>query len=146
MLSISEPIIKKHCTHNLSGTCFSFSFLTLKLCPSTFSLPHAHLCFSSTSFVWHTLILEVFWNIKGESSYLVIAVLKQLMLTATLPGCFPRFFQKFISVSELWRNLKGSINAIPYASMSTGYIMHSRDKKEQKKMKIKQWMTQKKII
>lgn len=41
-----------------------------------------------------TLILEVFWNIKGESSYLVIAVLKQLTFTATLPGCFPRFFQK----------------------------------------------------
>lgn len=111
---------------------FSFSLLTLKFCCSTFSLPCARLCFSNTSFLCHMLISESLWKIKGKSSHLVIADLKQLMLTPTQPVLFQDSLKKIISFSELWQNPKGSINVIAYASMRTGYMMHSTDRKRVK--------------
>lgn len=87
MLSISEPIIKK-LEHTFLSPFSHWNYAPL------LSLCHMLTTVFPVQVFSDTLILEVFWNIKGESSYLVIAVLKQLTFTATLPGGFPRFFQK----------------------------------------------------
>lgn len=90
-------------------------------------------------------MLEVFGKIKRESIHPGIVDLNQLTLTATQPGSFQDSSKKkFISVAELRRNQKGSINTKSYASMSTGDIMHSDKKRAKENKKINQQMIQKK--
>lgn len=131
---ISEPVIKKHGIHSLTGTYFSFSALTLKSCCSTFSLSHAHLFLP----IQVLSIPYSFWRCCGklrENPAISHCRFKPANTYATLPGFSQDSSKKFISVFILWRKAKGSTNIISCASMSTGYNMYSTDQKIKTKLR-----------